>query len=169
MPILESNRDQSATRTILLTTGLGVIFGLFFGLPPALGARVMGLTWVPYGLGVILSGLVVGLSLAYLVVAFLFDMPYPCIPVSVSPSAPVLESLGATGSRKPEKCAVTTIRQRLAEENVALAKLDAERERLHDSHFGATTEQRIVWGELLELELQDIDEQVSRIRRASGD
>ncbi len=168
MPIL-SDRDQSARRSILLTTGFGIVFGLFFGLPPALAARAMGVTWVPYGLVVILSGLAVGVSLAYLVVAYLFDMPYPRIPVPVSPRAPVLKPLRTTESRNSANRALSVIRRRLAEENVVLAKLDAERERLHDSHFGTTAEQRIVWGELLELELQDIDEQVNRIRQAAGD
>jgi hypothetical protein len=128
----------------------------------------MGVTWVPYGLVVIFSGLVVGLSLAYLAVAYLFDMPYLRIPVPVSPRAPVLKPL-RTESRSSANLVFSAIRRRLAEENVVLAKLDAERERLQDSHFGTTAEQRIVWGELLELELQDIDEQVSRIRQAAGD
>jgi len=60
------------------------------------------------------------------------------------------------------------IRQRLAEAKACLEDLDAERQRRGDSGFGKTTEGRIVWSELLELELQDIDEQVSRICGTTG-
>ena len=55
------------------------------------------------------------------------------------------------------------IRQRLAAEKAGLEQLDAERERRGDSRFGRAAEDRIVWNELLDLELQDIDEHVSRI------
>jgi hypothetical protein len=168
MPIQESDRDRSTSRIILLIVGFAVIFGLFFGLPPALGAHAMGWTWVPYGLGLILCGLVIGLSLACLVVAFLFDMPILRVSL-LTPRPRALSSSCTAVSRKSGSCPFSAIGQRLADENVALAKLDAERARRHDSHLGTVTEQRIVWGELLELELQDIDEQVSRIRRTPGD
>ena len=61
-----------------------------------------------------------------------------------------------------------TARQRLAEAVARLERLDAERERRSDSRFGRTTESRIIWGELIELELQEIDEQVSRICNSGG-
>jgi len=54
-------------------------------------------------------------------------------------------------------------RERLAEAVARLERLDAERERRCDSRFGRTAESRIIWGELIELELQEIDEQVNRI------
>ena len=58
-------------------------------------------------------------------------------------------------------------RERLAEAVARLERLDTERERRGDSGFGRTAESRIIWGELIELELQEIDEQVSRICGAS--
>lgn len=54
-------------------------------------------------------------------------------------------------------------RARLAGEKAYLDHLDEERARQGNSGFGMTAEERIVWGELLELELQDIDEQLSRL------
>jgi hypothetical protein len=74
-----------------------------------------------------------------------------------------------TGNAKSEKCNAKTIWQRLAEEKACLEHLDAERAGRGDSGFGRSTEDKIVWGELLDLELQDIDEQVSRICQAVGD
>jgi len=58
-------------------------------------------------------------------------------------------------------------RQRLAEAATRLENLEAEREVRGDSRFGMTTENRIVWNELIELELQEIDEQVNRICSAA--
>ncbi|MFN7994881.1 MAG: hypothetical protein U0Q18_14845 [Bryobacteraceae bacterium] len=56
-----------------------------------------------------------------------------------------------------------TARERLAEAVTRLERIDAERERQADSLFGRTTENRIIWGELIELELQEIDEQINHI------
>jgi len=61
-----------------------------------------------------------------------------------------------------------TTRQRLREAVACLERLDAERERRADARFEKSTENRIVWTELIELELQEIDEQVSRIRSSAG-
>jgi len=156
MPILESDATQPARRHTSLTSGLGVIFGLFFGLPPAFAIHSIGLTWMPYGFGVLLSGLVVGHALSYLVVTFL---------IALSPSrTPVIQLVRtARLAKRPS----SPIRKRLAQEIAVLERLDAERDRLHDCRFGATTEQRIIWSELLDLELQDIDEQVERIRHTA--
>ena len=43
-------------------------------------------------------------------------------------------------------------------------------ERVHrgDPSFNKTIEERIIWGELLELELQEVDEQIERISEKSG-
>jgi hypothetical protein len=81
---------------------------------------------------------------------------------------PERERPGRHGNAEAEPCPVETIRRRLTEQLARLEQLDAERERRGDSRFGKSTEDRIVWGELIELELQDIDEQVSRICGAAG-
>jgi hypothetical protein len=75
---------------------------------------------------------------------------------------------GACSSTKTEPCHTKTTRHRLADAVARLERLEAERERRGDSRFGKITENRIVWGELIQLELQEIDEQVSRICSAAG-
>jgi hypothetical protein len=64
---------------------------------------------------------------------------------------------------KPDPYPPTSVGQRLKQANAALERLDAERQRLRDWRIGQAAEQRIVWNELIELELQELDEQVSRI------
>jgi len=197
MPIPESRRDQSAIRRILLATGLGAIFGLqswrlaeygfgvpipwyglawillghmflglsvaatvgstrwwkrgfvlglVFSIPSAFGAVALGLSWAPYGVAAITEGLVVGL-----LIAFIADVLLPP------------RSTRLSNAIRSAAC------QRLSEEKACLEHLDAERAYRRDSGFGKTTEDRVVWGELLDLELQDIDEQVRRIRQGAWD
>lgn len=88
--------------------------------------------------------------------------------VSADQPPPEREQPGSRGNAKADPCPATAIRRRLTEEMTSLEHFDAERERRSDSRFGKTTEDRIVWGELIELELQEIDEQVSRICGAAG-
>jgi len=90
-------------------------------------------------------------------------------------SAATSAALPAGAGEPPPRCAngscaaaSEAVRERLAAEVAALEQLDCERERCHDRRLGKLTEDRIVWGELLDLELQDIDEQVSRIVRATS-
>jgi len=123
----------------------GFVLGLVFSIPSAFGAVAMGLRWAPYGVAAITEGLVVGL-----LIAFIADVLLP-------PRSTRL-------SNAPRSAAW----QRLAEEKACLEHLDAERAYRRDSAFGKTTEDRVVWGELLDLELQDIDEQVQRIRQGAG-
>ena len=59
--------------------------------------------------------------------------------------------------------ALHTIHERLAEARCHLQCLDRVRSFTGDPRFGKTIEQRIVWRELLDLELQDLDEQIERI------
>ena len=75
---------------------------------------------------------------------------------------------GARRNAPAEPCVAPSIRRRLTEGKSCLERLDAERQHRGDSRFGKATEDRIVWGELIELELQEIDEQVSRICDAAG-
>jgi len=56
-------------------------------------------------------------------------------------------------------------RNRLAAGAAYLEYLDAERARADYPAFGRAEEDRIVWAELLELELQRIDEELNRYRR----
>jgi hypothetical protein len=43
--------------------------------------------------------------------------------------------------------------------------MEAERNARHDRSFEKVTEQRIIWSELLELELEVLDAQVDRMRK----
>jgi hypothetical protein len=52
--------------------------------------------------------------------------------------------------------------ERLAEAAKCLEKLDQERACCGDPTLGQSAEERIVWRELLDLELQDFDEEVAR-------
>lgn len=62
---------------------------------------------------------------------------------------------------------VPTIHERLAEARLRLERLDLERLLSGDPLLDKAGEQRIVWRELLDLELQDFDEQVERICAAT--
>ncbi len=59
--------------------------------------------------------------------------------------------------------------KRLAEAFNCLQKLERQRAYGHDPVFGKSVEERIIWRELLELELQDVDEQIERISAGAGD
>lgn len=142
----------------------GLVLGLAFSLPSAFGARALGFSWVPCGIALITGNVVVGF-----LIALIADALGARIRTSTNPRSPVPARLSDGGNATSERCFGCTISRRLAEEKARLEKLDAEREYRGDAGFGKTTEERIVWGELLELELQDIDEQVSRICRHAGE
>ena len=158
MPILQSERGQSAIRKILLTTGLGIVFGLLFGIPPALGLHALGVTWLPAT--VITVALVVGFFLAYLIIDLVVtatvDGPPEPPPVYAPPALPAL----------PSRPAVTAVGKRLADAKACLDEIDEERKHSGRTGLARMAEQRIVWNELLDLELQDIDEQLEQIRHA---
>jgi hypothetical protein len=87
---------------------------------------------------------------------------------SIDRHVPCSTRLSSAGYEKSEKSHEDTTWQRLAEEKACLEQLDAERAQRGDSSYGKATEDRIVWSELIDLELQDIDEQVRRICREAG-
>ena len=49
-----------------------------------------------------------------------------------------------------------------------LQNIQLVRNHRQDPHFGITVEERIIWRELLELELQDVDEQIERVAGVNG-
>lgn len=71
-------------------------------------------------------------------------------------------------SREPTAEAVCPARKRLSEGFARLEKIERERSQGRDSIFSRFVEQRIIWRELLWLELQDTDEQIERICSAVG-
>lgn len=54
-------------------------------------------------------------------------------------------------------------RQRLIQGYECLEQIDCQRDTAKYNLLGMLVEHRIVWRELLDLELQDIDEQIARI------
>lgn len=139
----------------------GFVFGLTFSIPSAVLASLLGVKWAPYGIAIVTVGLVVGV-----LIAVIADSVFPSTREPTGQPQVSGRTLSA-GIARSAKVRSNAIRQRLAEEKSCLEHLDAERAHQGDSGFGKTTEERIIWGELLELELQDIDEQVSRIAQAA--
>lgn len=163
MPVLQSKKDQSAIRRNLLASSSGAVIGLFFGVPPAWGAHTMGLPWAPYGVSVMVIGLIVGLLIAFTVESLIprtrtstdQQEHRPLVAEKTAPIKPVNSSVASSTS--------SARRARLAQEMARLDRLAAERELRNDSRFGKADEERIVWTELLDLELQDIDEQFTHL------
>lgn len=59
-------------------------------------------------------------------------------------------------------------RQRLADSFACLESIQLMRDRTDDPLFGRRAEDEIVWRELVELQLQEVDEQIERIATHSG-
>jgi len=59
-------------------------------------------------------------------------------------------------------------RERLALSFARLQMIQDMREQRQDPRFGRSVEDKLVWRELLDLELQDADEQIERIAEASA-
>ena len=55
------------------------------------------------------------------------------------------------------------VNKRLAKAAACLERLDAERACCRDPNLGKGMEERIIWRELLDLELQEFDEQIERL------
>ncbi|HUK17993.1 MAG TPA: hypothetical protein VLW65_16325 [Bryobacteraceae bacterium] len=133
----------------------GVGLGALFSFPSALALCLMNLRWAPRGLALCTASISAGV-----LIAFLTDLicPRRRQPAHDSP-APEQRTDAKKQNRRDRD---GDIHLRLAEGKSRLECLDAERELRREPEFGQTAEDKIVWRELLELELQDIDDQVSR-------
>lgn len=152
---MQESKSQSMVVRKLFLNFLGVIVGLFFGVPPALGAHSIGMAWIPYCIGVLIIGLVVGLLMGFMVTE---------IHLSANTSGPACFSMAKAKRHEDRGNADRDAsRKRLEQGTAWLERLAEERLRLSDSEIGKAAEQRIVWEELLDLELQDIDEQLHHI------
>jgi hypothetical protein len=109
------------------------------------------------------EGLVVAL-----LISFLADAVFPRRLESSNQHSLGMARLPEIGNTTAEERRAVA-RQRLTEGKAVLDQLDRERESQGDSDFRKTTEDRIIWGELLDLELQDFDEQLNRIRQTAGE
>ncbi len=142
----------------------GAAWGLVFSIPSVFGAHALGLPWV----------LSVAVPVTFsvcsgILMALIADSLFPRPAVSADPASPASDGpRGGAPNTKAEPCPAKPVRKRLAKGKAALEHIEEERERRGDPRFGQTTEDRIVWNELIELELQEIDEQVSRICGPAG-
>ncbi|HEY3838963.1 MAG TPA: hypothetical protein VGL72_20460 [Bryobacteraceae bacterium] len=121
-----------------LIVSWGCCIGVLFGVPPAFGAYELGLPWLPYGVGVVVSGLVVGFLIAFTGAAF--------FPHEVEP---------------PQDMRPLITRGRLAQGKASLDRLTA-------TGSSKTLQSQIVWRELQELERQEAEEPMSSIRRGES-
>jgi len=65
--------------------------------------------------------------------------------------------------------AVWLTRQRLLDAFSLLERIELDRAYRRDPLFGSLVEERIIWRELIDLELQEADEQIERISASAGD
>ena len=156
-------------RSIGVTAGFttwwkrGWVLGLLFSIPIVLGTHALGLKYALCGVAAIVAGLVSGL-----LVAFLTDTLVPFVGKLTHHPSELQEPSSGSESPDARECKTGALWQRLSEEKARLEDLDAERERRSDLGFGRAIEDRVIWRELLDLELQEIDEHVSRICSAAG-
>ena len=147
MPILELKAKRPPILVILATAGVSAVLGF------------VGWRLVEHGVAAIAAGLLIVLVSGRLLLPARRSVDAGCS--NMKPAA-------GLGTVKLEKCGASAIRHRLAADKASLDYLDAERERRSEPGFGKTIEERVIWGELLELELQDLDEQLRRICDAAG-
>jgi len=135
---------------------------LALSVPSIWGAHSLGLRWAPYGVAIITFTLAAAFLNTFITHALLSGIRTG--PVAQPPPAwrPAAER------PKAAQCAAGALRRRLAEEKARLDYLEAERERRHNPAFGRESGDRIVWGELLELELEIIDEELNQIRNTAA-
>ena len=122
----------------------GFVLGLVFSIPSA--AIAMGRSHTALCIAAIAEGLVAGPLIALLV-------------DSLFATAPRLAEI-----REVKRRVFSRTVERLESEKELLDALAAKRAECRRPGFGIASEERIVWRELLDLELQDLDEQMSRLR-----
>ena len=66
------------------------------------------------------------------------------------------------------RAASCSTRQRLVQGFSRLQDIQLVRNHRQDPHFGKVLEERIIWRELLELEVQDVDELIERVSGPTG-
>lgn len=142
----------------------GIALGLAFGIASAFGALALGWRWVPYGIAAITASVLSGL-----LIALIADAVFPFTRPALNPQVPAFKSHGIGERTRPGTRPRSQLGQRLVREKDLLENLDRERARRRNSAYGKAAEERIVWSELLDLELQDIDERLERICHETDD
>jgi hypothetical protein len=124
----------------------GFVLGLIFSVPSA--AMAIGQKHTALCIAAIAEALVAGPLIALVVDSLFVKEPQP----ETAIEAVKLRAFSRTG-------------QRLETEKEFLDVLYAQRAQCGRRGFGFATEERIIWRELLDLELQDLDEQMLRLRQ----
>lgn len=99
-----------------------------------------------------------------------------------NPNCPLIKRMGranqicalnltqtATVAVEQAERARAALKRRLAEAVEYLEKLEQQRIALQNPGFGRAVEERIIWRELLELELQMVDEQINRMTQSGSE
>ena len=128
----------------------GCALGALFSLPSAIGLFAGNSRLAPLAVALCAAGMAAGI-----IIALLTDLICP-------------QASKRSGDRETElRRTAVGIQRRLAEGKARLEDIDSARLRLHEPALRRMEEAHIIWNELLELELQDIDEHVSRLRGSS--
>jgi hypothetical protein len=184
MTILESKANRCTIRRVSLATGIGAVFGFQawrlavsgFPVPMAWSVALwVFLRHVALGFTVALSvqdplrlplalAVCAGSMAAGVLIALLTDCICPRTPAPSGDLDSAAEPPCAFEDSGVRPRQANASARRLADAKIRLERLDAERELRHNPAYCQTAEDRIVWRELLELELQDIDDRVGRLR-----
>jgi hypothetical protein len=141
----------AATAAFAVWWKRGLSIGLLFAAPCA--ALTYAIGWERAG-----AAQAIAVPLAGLLIAFFMDLG--------STVRPSVRRRRVEPPRSEPSASDT--RQRLSQGQAELERLESERRRRGDPRLGKSVEDRIIWGELLELEIQNIDERVSRTGDAEG-
>ena len=116
--------------------------------------------WIPFGIASITATLISGTLMALIA-----DAVFPLGSSPQNRERASTREQSVTVKRAGAQRARTAVGDRLASEKALLENLELERARKRRPGFGKAAEDRIIWSELLELEIQDIDERLQRICR----
>ncbi len=126
----------------------GLIFGVVIS-PVTIGSLTVGSTRIVYGLAAMAATLI-----AALFIGLVSEAVFPRAITRIRP----VQKHDDTLPMEMFKRAKVSTRDRLSEGRTCLEYLEMERESSGDRRFGRELEDRIIWRELLELELQDMDQ-----------
>ncbi len=136
----------------------GIGLGLAFGLASGFGGLALGMKWIPFALAAIVASVVSGF-----LVALIADAVYPVVCVPGNRKREERPQPAARWRPVPSTVLESDTSRRLARKKALLEGLEQERALRHQPSIGKVAEEHVIWGELLELELQDIDEQLEQI------
>ena len=142
----------------------GIGLGLAFGLASGFGGLAVGMKWIPYAVAAIVASLVSGV-----LVALIADAVYPVVCVPENRKRKESPEPGAQFRRAPSLAMQSATGRRLASKKALLEGLEQERALRRRPSIGKAAEEHVIWGELLELELQDIDERLEEICGGTND